>query len=220
MSNYTIREVIAKLPRLFAGFFLAALGMVLMLRADLGMNPWGTFTAGLVEVTGLPFGRLSQIIGLVIILMTLFFRVIPGVGTLFNMYFIGYFIDLIIATRIITTPDLFLLQLAMSLVGLVVFSLGVYYYLSCGLGAGPRDGLMLTLMRLTGKSTFVIRTAIEMTVMLVGLLLGGPLGISTVLIAIGGGRVLQWVFTLYHYDPTAVSQHSVVSLMRALRQPR
>ncbi len=220
MTTYTMRTLLAKLPRLFSGFFLAALGIVLMLRADLGMNPWGTFTAGLVEVTGLPFGRLSQIIGLIIIIGTLFFRVIPGIGTLLNMYFIGLFIDLIIALEVISTPEHFMFQLVMSMIGLVIFSLGVYYYLSCGLGAGPRDGLMLTLMRLTGKSTFVIRTAMEMTVMLIGLLLGGPLGVSTVLIAIGGGRVLQSVFSFYHYDPTAISQHSVVSLMREIKQSR
>lgn len=211
-----LSRILIKFPKLFAGFLFCALGVTLMLTAGIGMNPWGTFTSGLVNVTGLSFGRLSQLIGFTIILGTLFMRIYPGIGTVLNMFFIGFFIDLIKSSGYITQPGSFPTQMIMCLTGLTVFSIGVYLYISCGLGAGPRDGLMLALIRITGKSVSIIKPAIEITVIVLGILLGGPIGIGTVLVALLGGKFLDVIFDAMKFDPKEKKQQNLVDLAQLL----
>lgn len=209
--------IIKKLPKLFIGFALCALGITLMLTADIGLNPWGTFTSGLKSITHLSFGRLSQLIGFSIIILTIPLKVVPGVGTVLNMIFIGMFIDIFKSLSFMIQPSTFILQLFMCLVGLIVFSYGVYMYISCGLGAGPRDGLMLALIKITGKTATVIKPAIEITVTALGLLLGGPLGIGTVLVAFLGGKILDMIFTMKDYDPKATEHKNLVHLSMEIK---
>lgn len=210
-------SIIKKLPKLFIGFVLCSLGITLMLTANIGLNPWGTFTSGLVSITHLSFGRLSQLIGLSIIVLTIPLKVVPGVGTILNMIFIGLFIDLFKSFGFLVQPSTFFTQLLMCLVGLVIFSYGVYMYISCGLGAGPRDGLMLSLIKITGKSATVIRPAIEVTVTFLGFILGGPLGIGTVLVALLGGKILDVIFTLHHYDPKSTEHKNLMHLSMEIK---
>jgi len=205
--------IIKDLPKLFIGFILCSLGIRLLITADLGMNPWGTFTSGLVNITNLSFGQLSQLIGFVIIIATLPLKSIPGVGTLLNMFFIGYFIDLFEGLPFMVTPNHFILKLAMCLLGLVVLSYGIYLYLSCQLGAGPRDGLMIALIKITNSSASIIKPAIEITVTLIGIALGGPLGIGTLIVALLGGKILDFFFKIFHYDPKSHHQRTLLDLM-------
>jgi len=204
--------LLKKIPKLFIGLALCAFGITLMLTANIGVNPWGTFTYGLVNVTGLSFGKLSQLIGLTIIVGTLFMKIYPGVGTLFNMYFIGFFIDTFKSSGFLVQPDNFLIQIVMCLVGLVILSFGIYLYLSCGLGAGPRDGLMIALIRITGKSVTLIKPVLEITVIILGILLGGPLGVGTILVAVLGGKILDAIFKLMKYDPKENTHQNLVDL--------
>lgn len=199
--------------KLFIGFGLCSFGISLLLTADLGMNPWGTFTSGLVNITGLSFGQLSQAIGLIIIVATLPIKSVPGIGTLLNMYFIGFFIDLFSGLAFMVKPDLWFLQVAMCFLGLFVLSFGIYLYLSCGLGAGPRDGLMIALIKLTNTSATVIKPIMEVTVTLIGILLGGPLGIGTIIVALSGGRLLDFFFNRFNYDPKAHPQSTLLDLL-------
>ncbi|PLX33881.1 MAG: hypothetical protein C0604_02740 [Clostridiales bacterium] len=91
-------------------------------------------------------------------------------------------------------------------------------YLSCGLGAGPRDGLMIALMNLTGKRVTVIKTSIEVTVTVLGIIMGGPLGIGTIMVALLGGRILDSVFTFFKYDPKEKSQMNFIGLYRFITE--
>ena len=214
MKKMNAKEVIIKLPKLFLGFALCALGITLLLKANLGMNPWGTFTSGLVNITGLSFGQLTQLIGLFIIIATLPIKSIPGIGTLLNMYFIGIFIDLFSNLSWLATPDHFLLQLTMCFMGLFILSFGIYVYLSCGLGAGPRDGLMIALIKITNSSATFVKPMIEITVTIVGILLGGPLGIGTVIVALSGGRILDYFFKKFKYDPKEHAQTTLLDFFK------
>lgn len=216
LNTAELKRTLLILPKLTVGLFLCALGIVTMLLSDIGLNPWGTLNAGLVNVSPLSFGQWSQIIGLAIILFTFLLKVVPGIATLLNMYLIGLFMDWILDSGLMPTPGLLPLQILMNLAGLLVFSIGVTVYLSCGLGAGPRDGLMIALIRLTGKSVTVIKTSIEITVTAAGVLLGGPLGIGTVLVALLGGRVQDWVFQRAGFDPRLEKQVNLLETFRRL----
>lgn len=207
-------EWMTSIPKVIWGLFLASVGTVMMIHAQIGLFPWGTLHAGLAKTTGISFGVWSQIVGVGILVMMSFFKYYPGIGTLLDVFFVGYFIDLLEKTSLIPEPNTILFQILLSLFGLVVLSLGMSIYMKCGLGAGPRDGLMLMLLQITGKSVTVVKTSIEVIVTVLGLLLGGPFGFGTILLALIGGRVLQWVFNWTHYNAAEVKQRSIIDLFR------
>lgn len=185
---------------LFLGFFLCALGMLLMIYANLGADPWSTFQKGLSDTTGISFGKVSQLVGFVIILINVFLKIIPGIATVLNMYFIGLFMDIIENLGVLFIPSTFIMKLAFLLLGMLFFNGGIWLYLQNGLGAGPRDGLMLGLMRKLNLSVTIIKTSIEVSVLVIGLILGGPLGIGTVIAALGSGYLLDKIFQIAKFD--------------------
>lgn len=201
-------------PKVIWGLFLASIGTVMMIHANIGLFPWGTLNAGLTASTGISFGVWSQIIGLIIVSVMAIFKFYPGIGTLLDIFFVGFFIDLIEFSSVLPTPENIFAKLFFSIVGLFILSYGMSVYLKCGLGAGPRDGLMLMLMHITGKSVSVIKTTIELTVTILGLVLGGPFGFGTILLALIGGKVLEIVFQLTGYDADKVKQKNLLELFR------
>ena len=201
-------------PKVIWGLFLASIGTVMMIHANIGLFPWGTLNAGLTASTGISFGVWSQIIGLIIVSFMAIFKFYPGIGTLLDIFFVGFFIDLIEFSSVLPTPENIFAKLFFSIVGLFILSYGMSVYLKCGLGAGPRDGLMLMLMHITGKSVSVIKTTIELTVTILGLVLGGPFGFGTILLALIGGKVLEIVFQLTGYDADKVKQKNLLELFR------
>jgi len=214
------KKVICIFPKLILGLFLCGLGIVTMLMSNIGLHPWGTLNAGLVNVSTISFGQWSQIIGLAVIVFTMFLKVVPGIATILNMYLIGFFMDLILDSQLMPSPENIIFQIPMNLVGLFIFSLGVYLYLSCGLGAGPRDGLMISLMHLTGKSVTIIKTSIEVTVTVLGIIMGGPLGIGTIMVALMGGRMLDLVFSFFNYDPRLKGQMNFIGLYKFITEDK
>ncbi|MBN2797119.1 MAG: hypothetical protein JXR88_17030 [Clostridia bacterium] len=199
-----------KIILLFLGFFLIAFGTVLMLHANLGMNPFGTFHQGIASKTGLTFGVVSQLTGLGFILLAMLFKIYPGVATLLNMYFCGFFIDQIETSQRINIPSTLFVRWLYLILGIFVLSLGIYTYLHTHLGAGPRDGFMLGLVKITKSNVKTIRTAMEISVLIIGTLLGGPIGVGTIVSAVLSGLVLHFIFDLFHYNP---SEHSHLSFV-------
>lgn len=217
MLNET-KKILTKLPRLFIGFFIIATGVVLMLRADLGMNPWGTLHDGITMKVAITFGQASQLTGISIILLGLLIKVYPGVATILNMYFIGYFVDLINSSSLIPTFNTIPLQLLQLIVGLLLFSYGLYLYLSCGIGAGPRDGLMVGLIKITGLSATYIKPAMEITVILIGFLMGGKVGIGTAIVALAGGYIVDKIFNFHKFNPKKQKQLNLFDHFNAIKQ--
>ncbi len=212
INTKNLKEVLFIFPKLIIGLFVCGLGIVTMLISNIGLNPWGTLNAGLVNISSITFGQWSQIVGLTVIIFTLFLKVIPGIATILNMYLIGIFMDIILKTGLIVTPENLALQILMNLAGLFTLSIGIYIYLSCGLGAGPRDGLMISLMRLTGKNVTVVKTSIEVIVTIIGIIMGGPLGIGTVMAALINGKILDMVFSFMKFNPKEKKQMNFIDL--------
>ena len=116
------------------------------------------------------------------------------------MIIIGFFIDLIIYTGIIPTSTTLFSGVLMLMGSLVMMGIGSYLYISCGIGCGPRDGLMVVLVRITGKSVGLIRFIIELSVLVVGWMLGGKVGIGTLITVISVGSCVQLVFKMFKFD--------------------
>lgn len=195
-----------KIPRQLLGYLIIASGLSIIKAMNLGMNPWGTLQLGISQLTGISFGTAQQLVGLFIIVVSCFMKMYPGIGTITNMFCIGFFLNIIDNLHIIFAPDFILFKLLLILLGQVIFSYGVYLYISCGIGAGPRDGLMVGLVKITGKSVAVVKTSIECCVFIVGFLLGGTVGIGTVVATFLGGWILNKVFELNNYNPNIEKQ--------------
>ena len=192
-----------RLPSLYFGLFLFALGAVMMLYADLGLSSWGVFQYGLMNTIGLTFGQASQLVGLGVLLLGWILGFPPGFGTVMNMFFIGYFIDRIMEWWAAPSYGNLVLQLALLIGGMAMIGIASFFYLSPKLGAGPRDGLMIGLVRKLNRPVGQVRGAIEVTVTVLGYLMGGPVGIGTVIAAFSVGYFVQLAFNLGKYDRNA-----------------
>jgi len=176
--------------QIMTGLFLFAVSIVTILKSNLGMGPWDVFHVGVTNHLPLTLGRVSQIVGLLIIVGSLFLNIYPGIGTILNMFFIGFFVDLI-NPHIPFMHDL-LYQIAFLACGIILMGLGSGLYINANLGAGPRDGLMLGLHKKTGRSIRLIRNSMEITVIITGFFLGGPVGVGTVAFALAIGPSVQF----------------------------
>jgi uncharacterized membrane protein YczE len=201
VENWT--DFVKRLPSLYFGLFLFGLGSVMILYADLGMSAWGVFQIGMVNVMGLTFGQATQVVGLGVLILGWVMGFPPGWGTVSNMYFIGYFIDMIIGWGIVPRFNNVVLQFVLLIAGMAMIGVASYFYLRPKLGAGPRDGLMIGLVQKLDKPVSVVRAGIELTVLAMGIAMGGPIGVGTVITAFSIGWFVQMAFKLGKYDRNA-----------------
>ncbi|HJR44097.1 MAG TPA: membrane protein [Actinomycetota bacterium] len=187
---------------MIAGLFLFALGVVMFLRADLGLSPWDVLADGVRGNTPLTFGQAVILIGLLLVLGSLLAGIKPGAGTIANMILIGVFADLMLATDIGSTLDDQALwaRVAVMLGGIVTTGLGSALYIGAELGAGPRDSLMIAVATRGHMRVGFARAIVEGTALLTGALLGGSIGVGTVVFALGIGPAVDLSFQLFRMD--------------------
>ena len=164
---------------------------------------------GLAQRTGISIGTASILVGVVIVGIVLILGEKIGLGTLLNMVLIGVFIDLIFLSNIIPKQETLAFGLLMLTAGLFIISVGSFFYIKAAFGAGPRDSLMVTLNRKTKLPIGVCRSAIELSVTIIGWFLGGMVGIGTVVSVIAIGFCIQLTFALLRFIPSAV-QHETL----------
>ncbi len=163
--------------------------MALMVEAGLGLDPWDVFHEGLTKYLPLTFGQITMVVGAVVLILWIPLRQWPGVGTVLNVLLIGIAVDQGIA--LFEQPDSLVLRAVMLVSGVVLNGLAGALYIGAHLGPGPRDGLFLGLVRRTGYSVRLMRTSVEITVLALGWLLGGTVGVGTVLYALAIGPIVQ-----------------------------
>ncbi|HEU4321885.1 MAG TPA: hypothetical protein VFS21_01940 [Roseiflexaceae bacterium] len=191
--------VSARWARLLAGLALFGIGIALMVRSRLGLSPWEVLHQGITLHTGIPIGTVSIAMGLPLLLLWLPLGQRPGWGTLLNIVLIGLITDL--SLLVLPATESLAARAALVTVGIAMIGLGSGLYLGADMGAGPRDGLMMGLARRTGLSVRLIRTAIELSVLAAGWLMGGTVGIGTVAFALGIGPVVQQAMRMLGLPP-------------------
>lgn len=206
-----------KIPIMLFGLFLYSTGVVATLYADLGVSPWDVFHLGVVNHTPLTLGQTSQMTGLSILLISYFIGIIPGLASICNMYFIGLFIDIVDNIGVFSTPSSYLGRFILLFAGILTIGWGSYFYLKVELGAGPRDGLMEGLLKKFKKPVWMIRGAIEVTVLIIGYFLGGPVGIGTLITAFTIGFSVQFAFKVGKYDSKTAVHENLVDLAKRLK---
>lgn len=163
--------------------------MAMMIRAGMGLDPWDVLHAGLAERLGISFGAVVTVVGALVLLAWVPLRQLPGLGTIANVAVIGVATD--VGLALLPAPDDRFVQVLVLGAGVLLNGVAGAMYIGAQLGPGPRDGLMTGLASRTRFSLRAVRTGIEVTVLAVGYLLGGPVGLGTVLYAIAIGPLVQ-----------------------------
>jgi len=180
-----------RLVQLYLGLVLYGVSMAMQIRAGLGLDPWDVFHQGLAERTGWTFGTVTIVVGALVLVLWIPLRQWPGIGTLSNVVVIGLAVDAALA--LMAGPESLWARSALLVAGIVLNGVAGGCYIGAGLGPGPRDGLMTGLVRRTGGSVRLIRTGIEVTVLLGGWVLGGTVGMGTVLYAVAIGPLVHFL---------------------------
>ena len=182
------------------GFLLYGLAIALIIRANLGTGTWVVLEVALANILGIKIGTMTVYMGFFVLFIALALREQVGWGTLGNILSIGPWLNLSL-DWIGTPTDNLPLQIGMFLSGILIQGIATAVYIGVDAGAGPRDSLMLAIHRTTGVSIRLARGAIEVIVVLIGWLLGGPLGFGTVVFALLIGPSVQWAFRLFNVHP-------------------
>ncbi|MFO7959394.1 MAG: hypothetical protein R6U94_00415 [Nitriliruptoraceae bacterium] len=187
-ANHRPEELRRRLPRLLLGLLLCGVGIASMVAADLGLGPWDVLHQGISQRTGIPIGMVGILVGVVVLGLWFPLRERPGAGTVLNVVVIGVVIDLTLL--VLATPTALWARTVMMLLGPVLFAIGSGFYIGAGLGPGPRDGVMTGLAR-RGIPVGAARALIELSVLVGGWLLGGTVGVGTVVFAFGIGPLVH-----------------------------
>ena len=199
MKNSLVNLGIKPIGRLLLGLYLVGLGLAMMIHTGLGVPPWDVLSQGLQVQTGWSFGTCAVVISGIVLLMWIPIKQQPGIGTVINAILIGPFADL--SKPLMPELSGWFANLVWMILGLIAVAIGAGLYISANLGAGPRDGLMVGLTRVSGWPFWVIRTIGESVVLITGWLLGGTVGIGTALFAISIGTLMQMTMKWFGFDP-------------------
>lgn len=213
-----IRDYIRRLLWLVAGMVVSAVGITLMLQANVGLEPWSVLQQGMSQSLGITYGTASMIVGAAAIGAAVLCGESFGFGTIINIILCAVFIDALLWLDWIPLMTGLLPGIVMLLIGLELLALGTWMYMKSALGAGPRDALMVALARKTGRSVGLCRALVEIVVIIIGFLLGGQVGIGTVICAVGLGSLFNINFHLLHFRAAELHQENVAETLRYLRQ--
>jgi len=178
-----------RLPQLVVGLVLYGVSLAMMVRGDLGLAPWDVLHSGLIRYVPLTLGQAVIVVSFVVLLAWIPLREVPGLGTVLNALLVGASADLTL--WLMDRPDGFVAHVSLTVGGVLLCGLASALYIGAQLGRGPRDGLMTGLSRRTGRSLRLVRTLLEVAVVVIGLLLGGVAGFGTVLYALAIGPITQ-----------------------------
>lgn len=188
-------HLVRRLVQLYAGLVLYGASAGLMVGAELGLDPWDVLHQGISRHSGISIGVVSVLVGALVLLLWVPMRQRPGLGTVSNVFVVGLAMD----ATLWLLPDVAALAVRIPLLVSAVLLNGVAtgLYISARFGPGPRDGLMTGLHRMTGRSIRLMRTSVEVTVLLAGIVLGGSIGAGTVLYALAIGPLSQFFLRIF-----------------------
>ncbi|MFO7689333.1 MAG: hypothetical protein R6W83_02060 [Cryobacterium sp.] len=198
------RRLPYRLTQLLLGLFLFGIGIALMVRGEIGVAPWDVLAQGIDRLTGWGFGLITILISGVVLLLWIPLREKPGIGTLANAVLVGLSAD--VGLRLVPAGLDLIPRVLLFAAGLLLVAVASGLYIGAHLGSGPRDGLMTGLHRRTGYKIWVVRTALESSVLLVGWALGGNVGIGTVLFALLIGPLCGYTIPFFAIALPAAQQ--------------
>ncbi|MGW0336433.1 membrane protein YczE [Streptomyces sp. NPDC003011] len=201
MSTNSPGRIGRRLTQLYAGLALYGASSALLVEAGLGLEPWNVLHQGLAERTGLTIGAVSIIVGAAVLLLWIPLRQRPGLGTVSNVFVVGIAMDGTLA--LLPQAHTLAVRIPLLVGGILLNGAATGLYIAARFGPGPRDGLMTGLHRRTGRSVRLMRTAVEVAVVVTGFLLGGTLGVGTLLYAVSIGPLAQFFLRAFAVPPAS-----------------
>jgi len=213
-----MKNEILKYLKLFLGLFICSLGVIVIIRSNLGFSPWDVLHQGISKVIHITIGHASILVGTIVITLDFFLGERIGSGSILNIILGGIFIDLILFMDIIPLATNIYVGIFMMFLGIFILSFGCYLYMSTGLGCGPRDALMVALTKKTRYSLRSVRNLIEISVLGAGYFMGGYAGVGTVITALFTGSFIQIVFKILKFDVKSVVHRDIKSEVILLKK--
>lgn len=187
-----------RLPQLALGLWLYGVSLALMFRGDLGLAPWDVLHSGFIQHVPITLGQAVVLMSFVVLLAWIPLREVPGIGTIGNALLVGVSVD--VTLWLVGPVDGIAARVALMVGGVVLCAVATAVYIGAQLGRGPRDGLMTGLHRRTGLSIRLVRTVLEVAVVVIGLVLGGAIGVGTVAFALAIGPLTQLMLPWFLVD--------------------
>lgn len=188
---------------------LTGLGVVFMLQANIGLEPWSVLQDGLTKTFGMSFGNAAILVGVAAVVLALVLKETFGIGTIICVFFSGWWIDFFLWLDIVPLQTSIPGGVISLLIGLELLAISTWAYMRECLGSGSRDALMVALARRTGKSEGLCRSVVEGTVILTGWLLGGQVGLGTVIAMVAIGALIDLNFRLLQFDPKTLQHENL-----------
>lgn len=210
------REYIRRLFWLLFGVAVSAVGIAMMLQASVGLEPWSVLQQGMAQRTGMTYGTASAIAGAAAIITAVFFGESFGFGTIINIAGCAVMIDAIQAAGLIPQMHGLVSGILLLLGGLELLALGTWLYMKSALGSGPRDALMVALARKFNRSAGACRAVVDVLVTVIGFFLGGPVGVGTIISAVGLGPLINLNFAAVRFCPAEVHQENVAETIQRI----
>lgn len=205
-----LKRDLKRLPTLLLGFLILSIGLMLTIRANIGNTPWSVFHQGVSFKTGLSFGVVTQLFGVIFLVLSItLLRTKIGIGTILNVVIIGFIID---GADIMFTfiPTTIIQKSLIFIAGTLCTTAGRSLYISARLGTGPRDGIFVGLSRVTKIDVKYVKPSIELVVLIIGYFLGGVVGIGTLISVIVSGYLVQYFFKVLGFNPKAEMQSNLL----------
>lgn len=212
-----MKKEVLKYLKLIAGLILCSIGIVTILNSNLGLSPWDVLNQGLNNIFGITLGEANLVVGFFVVLFSILLKQPIGSGTIINLLLVGVFIDSCIYLDFIPKGESFIFRVLLLIVGIIIFSYGCYLYISTGMGCGPRDGLMIILTKKTKYSLSKIKTVIEICALSLGFVLGGFVGVGTVVSSLCVGPLIQFFFKINNKDVKELEHRSIFYEIKTLK---
>lgn len=216
-----IRELSFKSLRAAFGLMLYSLSVYIMVQADVGLAPWDVFAMGLSLHLPVTFGQASIIISVVIIAVDLILKEEIGIGTFLDAVIVGICIDIFTALGFVPHSDSMVLSVIMVVISLFINAYALYFYMSACISCGPRDTFLVALgKRLRRVPIGAVSVFISLAVVLLGWLMGGPVGIGTVIASFGIGTAMQIVFGIFKFEPRSITHEGIRETINRFKKVR
>ena len=213
------RELTARCVRLFVGLTICAVGEHFMVRANIGLAPWSCFAMGVANHTPLNYGLAMTLVSLAVLCADIALKERIGLGMLLDALYVGNMTDFFLQIDPIPEEHGLFLGVVLMVAGMVIVVLGQYFYMRAGLTCGPKDTLSIGLSRLFPKvKTGTVHLCVLAAALLAGFLLGGSVGIGTLITVFGWGSLMNVIFGAFRFDPREVEHLDFVELGKILFQ--
>lgn len=213
--NDSPKSILLNMLLAFISLFLNGFGVYLTINTNIGAGPWDVFNLGLSKTFGIIYGNASISVSIAILLIDIAMREPIGIAMFIDAVTVGKAVDLFNYLNLIPEPESIFGGIIMMLIGLVVLNVTLLFYMLASLGCGPRDTLLVGLKRRIHKlSIGTLCVIIHALVTFIGFLLGGPVGIGTLIFAFTNGPILQIVFNIFRFDATKITHQSLFESMK------